>query len=59
VNGIFVGVSNEIGSFESGLAARLLGLIPSVIFGGCMTLLIVGAAKLKVPEFKHLDLDKI
>jgi MFS family permease len=59
VNGIFVGVSNEIGAFESGLAARLLGLIPSVIFGGCMTLLVVGAAKLKVPEFKNLDLRKI
>jgi MFS family permease len=59
VNGIFVGVSNEIGSFESGLAARLLGLIPSVIFGGCMTLLVVAAAKLRVPEFKNLDLRKI
>ena len=42
VNHIFIGSSNEIGMFESGVAARLLGLIPSVIFGGCMTILVVG-----------------
>jgi hypothetical protein len=41
VNHIFIGSSNEIGMFESGLAARLLGVVPSVIFGGCMTLLSV------------------
>ena len=39
INGIFIGSSNELGAFESGLAARLLGLVPSVVFGGCMTLL--------------------
>lgn len=43
VNNIFIGSSNEIGMFESGVAARLLGLVPSVIFGGCMTLGIVAA----------------
>ncbi|MGZ3710014.1 MAG: MFS transporter, partial [Bdellovibrionota bacterium] len=42
VNSIFIGSSNEIGAFESGVAARLLGLAPSIIFGGAMTLLIVG-----------------
>ncbi len=41
VNHIFVGSSNEIGMFESGVAARFMGTIPSVIFGGCMTLLVV------------------
>ncbi|MGB2868523.1 MAG: MFS transporter [Bacteroidota bacterium] len=41
VNGMFVSSSNEIGAFESGLAARLLGTIPSVVFGGAMTLMIV------------------
>ena len=41
VNHIFVGSSNEIGMFESGLAARIIGTVPSVIFGGCMTLLVV------------------
>jgi MFS family permease len=41
VNHIFIGSSNEIGMFESGVAARLLGVIPSVIFGGCMTIAVV------------------
>ncbi|HTF17278.1 MAG TPA: MFS transporter [Chryseolinea sp.] len=42
VNHIFIGSSNEIGMFESGVAARLLGVVRSVIFGGCMTLISVG-----------------
>lgn len=41
VNTIFIGSSNEIGAFESGLAAKLMGLVPSVVFGGTMTLLVV------------------
>lgn len=43
VNQIFIGSSNEIGAFESGVAARLLGTVPSVIFGGVMTLVVVAA----------------
>ncbi|WP_276367274.1 MFS transporter [Chryseolinea sp. H1M3-3] len=42
VNHIFIGSSNEIGMFESGVAARLMGVVPSVIFGGCMTIFVVG-----------------
>ena len=42
INGIFIGSSNELGAFESGLAARIMGLVPSVIFGGVMTLSVVG-----------------
>jgi len=41
VNGIFLAASNELGAFESGLAARLLGTVPSVLFGGSLTLLTV------------------
>lgn len=41
VNSIFIGSSNEIGAFESGLAAKLMGVVPSVIFGGTMTLITV------------------
>jgi MFS family permease len=41
VNSIFIGSSNELGAFESGVAAKIMGLIPSVIFGGCMTLVVV------------------
>ncbi|MEI6899219.1 MAG: MFS transporter [Bacteroidota bacterium] len=56
VNSIFIGSSNEIGSFESGLAAKLMGLIPSVIFGGTMTLLIVGATTRFAPLLRKLNL---
>jgi MFS family permease len=42
VNHIFVGSSNEIGMFESGVVARLIGTVPSVILGGFMTLAVVG-----------------
>jgi MFS family permease len=41
VNSIFIGSSNELGAFESGVAAKLMGLVPSVVFGGCMTLAVV------------------
>jgi sugar phosphate permease len=41
INSIFIGSSNELGAFESGVAAKLMGLVPSVIFGGMMTLVVV------------------
>jgi len=56
VNSIFIGSSNEIGTFESGLTAKYMGTIPSVIFGGCMTLLIVGIASRKAPKLRKLEL---
>ena len=59
VNSIFIGSSNEIGSFESGLAARLMGLIPSVIFGGMMTLVIVAGTIKKAPMLRRLNLSAI
>lgn len=55
VNSIFVGSSNEIGMFESGVAAKLLGLVPSVVFGGCMTLLVVAFTAWRVPVLRRLD----
>ncbi|MGX1927919.1 MFS transporter [Flagellimonas sp. 2504JD4-2] len=58
VNSIFVGSSNELGAFESGLAAKLLGTVPAVVFGGCMTLLTVGTTALVSPKFRRLDLQK-
>jgi len=54
VNQIFIGSSNEIGAFESGVAARLLGVVPSVIFGGCMTLLVVAITAWRAPELRRL-----
>jgi len=55
VNQIFIGSSNEIGSFESGLAARLLGTVNSVIFGGLMTLGVVGVTAWRIPSLRRLD----
>jgi len=54
VGGFFIGSSNELGAFESGLAAKLLGLIPSVVFGGCMTLGVVGLTGWWAPELRKL-----
>jgi MFS family permease len=54
VNGFFIGSSNEIGAFESGLTAKALGLVPSVVFGGCMTLVVVAAVAYLVPELRRL-----
>jgi len=59
VNSIFIGSSNEIGSFESGLAAKIMGLIPSVIFGGGMTLLIVLFTSRFAPKLRALNLKTI
>ena len=56
VNSIFVGSSNELGAFESGLVAKLIGTVPAVVFGGCMTLLTVGTTALISPKFRRLDL---
>jgi hypothetical protein len=54
VNSIFVGSSNEIGAFESGVAARLLGVVPSVVFGGAMTLVVVATIAWRAPSLRKL-----
>jgi MFS family permease len=54
VNQIFIGSSNEIGAFESGVAARLLGTVPSVVFGGSVTLLVVAVTAWRVPQLRKL-----
>ena len=59
INGIFIGSSNELGAFESGLAARLLGLVPSVIFGGVMTLSVVGITAKVAPQLRKLELHQL
>lgn len=56
VNSIFIGSSNELGAFESGVAAKLIGTVPAVVFGGVMTILTVGFTALKFPKFTKLDL---
>lgn len=54
VNQIFIGSSNELGAFESGVAARLLGTVPSVIFGGTMTLLVVAIVAWRAPKLRQM-----
>jgi MFS family permease len=58
VNSIFVGSSNELGAFESGLTAKLMGTVTAVVFGGSMTLIIVLFTGFISPEFRKLDLRK-
>ena len=58
VNSIFVGSSNELGAFESGLTAKLMGTVNAVVFGGVMTILTVGFTSFKFPNFRKLDLTK-
>lgn len=60
VHGIFVGSSNEIGGFESGVTARLFGTIPAVLLGGAMTLVVVGITAHKVPALGRVGrLDEV
>jgi MFS family permease len=54
VNAIFIGSSNEIGAFESGTAARLVGTVPSVVLGGLATLGVVAVTAVKVPALRRL-----
>jgi MFS family permease len=54
VSVIFIGSSNELGEFESGVAASFLGLVPSVVFGGVMTLVTVGVVAVMWPELLRL-----
>jgi MFS family permease len=55
VNSMFINSSNELGQFESGVAARLMGVVPSVVFGGCMTLLVVIVTWFKAPALKKME----
>jgi len=55
VNSMFINSSNELGQFESGVAARGMGTVPSVVFGGCMTLIVVVATWLKAPALKKME----
>jgi hypothetical protein len=54
VNAVFIGSSNEIGAFESGLTARLLGTVPSVLAGGALTLFTVGITAWRAPALRRL-----
>jgi MFS family permease len=55
VASMFINSSNELGQFESGMAARLMGVTPSVVFGGCMTLLVVIVTWFKAPTLRKFE----
>lgn len=55
VNQIFIASSNEIGGFESNAMAELMGTVPSVVFGGCMTLVVVVTTYFFAPQMRRLE----
>ncbi len=56
VNTMFISSSNEIGALESGVTAKWMGTVPAVVFGGCMTILVVGITFFKAPALRKLNL---
>jgi hypothetical protein len=58
VNTMFISSSNELGAMESGLTARWMGTVPAVVFGGCMTLLVVGVTWVTAPALRLMNLQK-
>jgi len=59
VNSMFIGSSNEIGDFESGMMAKLMGTVPAVLFGGCMTLIVVTVTYFKTRSLLPVKLNDI
>jgi hypothetical protein len=59
VNSMFIGSSNEIGQFESGLTAKLMRTVPAIVFGGSMTLIVAGVTWFKTKKLVPLTLDEI
>lgn len=55
VSSMFINSSNELGQFESGVMAKLMGVVPSVVFGGCMTMAVVFATWLKSPGLRKFE----
>jgi hypothetical protein len=55
VSSMFINSSNELGQFESGVAARLMGTVNSVIFGGCMTIAVTVFTWFKAPSLRKME----
>ncbi|MFL5673714.1 MAG: MFS transporter [Chloroflexota bacterium] len=58
VNWVFIGASNELGAFESGIAASVFGTVPAVVGGGFITLAVVAAVTVAVPTLRQLDIGR-
>jgi hypothetical protein len=59
INGLFIGSSNELGAFESGLAAKWLGLVPSVLAGAGVTFLVVAVTAKIAPRLRALHMNDL
>ncbi len=59
IDSMFIITSNEIGAFESGTAAKIMGIVPSVIFGGIMTILTVGATAMLAPKLRKATFEEL
>ena len=57
VNTMFISSSNELGAMESGLTAKLMGTVPAVVFGGCMTVIVVAVTYVAAPMLRVLKLN--
>ena len=55
VNSMFINSSNELGSFESGVMARVMKVVPSVVFGGCMTIAVVLTTWFRAPNLRKME----
>lgn len=55
VGSMFINSSNELGQFESGLTAKLMGTITATVFGGCMTLAVVATTWFKAPSLRKME----
>lgn len=59
INGLFVGSSNEIGAFYAGSMARLLGLVPAVVLGGCVTMGVAAVTAWRAPRLRRLHFSEL
>lgn len=59
INGLFVGSSNEIGAFYAGSMARLLGLVPAVVLGGCVTMGVAAVTAWRAPKLRRLHFSEM
>lgn len=55
LNSIFIMSSNELGAFESGFTAKWMGVVPAVVFGGCMTLVVAAVTWVKAPTLRKME----
>ncbi len=59
INGLFVGSSNEIGAFYAGSMARVLGLVPAVVLGGCVTMGVAAVTAWRAPKLRRLHFHQL